>query len=248
MAFVKIKIEREVEMLGVIVNSLAVILGSLLGLVFKKGISEKINKAVMVGIGLCIIYIGIDGTLCDANPIVAVISIVAGAIIGTLLDIDKGLNNIGNKLSAKLSKDNKTSTFTEGFVTSSLLFCVGAMAIMGSITAGLTGDNTTLYTKSILDFISAIMLSSTLGIGVLFSFVPLTLYQGAIALCAGFLEPLLSDGAVNALSCVGSLLILALGLNLVGIPKIKVANYLPAVILAPFIFYLFELILKGAQL
>lgn len=235
-------------MLGVIVNAAAVILGSLLGMVFKKGISEKINKAVMVGIGLCIIYIGIEGSLCEANPIIAVISIVLGTIIGTLLNIDGALNRIGDKLSSKLNKNSKASTFTEGFVTSSLLFCVGAMAIVGSITAGLIGDNSTLYTKSILDFVSAIMLSSTLGIGVLFSFIPLAIYQGTIALCAGFLQPLLSEGAINALSLVGSLLILALGLNLVGVPKIKVANYLPAVFVAPFIYYLFELIMRGVSL
>lgn len=229
-------------MLGVIVNSVAVIIGTLLGLVFKKGISKKISNAVMIGVGLCVIYIGIDGMLCDINPIVAVVAIVLGAVIGTALDIDKALNGLGDKLSAKLSKD-KANSFTEGFVTASLLFCVGAMAITGSIAAGLTGDNSTLYTKSILDFISSVMLASTFGISVAFSAVPLFLYQGIIALCAGFLEPVLSQTAINAITCVGSLLIMGLGFNLAGITKIKVANYLPAVFLAPFISGLFELIL-----
>lgn len=229
-------------MLGVIVNSVAVIIGSLLGLLFKKGINEKLSSAVMVGVGLCTIYIGIDGMLVDTNPLVAIVSIVIGAVIGTLIDIDKALNGFGDKLSALLSKKGEDS-FTQGFVASSLLFCVGAMAIVGSITAGLTGDNTTLFTKSILDFTAAIMFSSTFGIGVVFSIIPLTLYQGLIAICAGFLDPVLTDGAINAISCTGSIIIMGLGLNITGISKFKIANYLPAIILAPFVYYLFELII-----
>ncbi len=227
-------------MLGVIVNTVAVIIGSLLGLLFKKGISARLNTAVMTGIGLCTIYIGIDGMIVDINPLIAVVSVVIGAVIGTLLDIDRRLSGLGNKLSALLSKNSDGNRFTEGFVSASLLFCVGAMAIMGSITAGLVGDNTTLYTKSILDFTSALMFSSAFGIGVIFSIIPLTVYQGAIALSAGFLEPVLSDGAIAAITCVGSVIIMGLGLNITGIAKIKVANYLPAILLAPFVFYLFE--------
>lgn len=229
-------------MLGVIVNTVAVIIGSLLGLLFKKGISEKVNAAVMVGVGLCVIYIGIDGMLSGTNPLIAVVSIVIGVIIGTVINIDRGLNRIGDKLSARISKGTNSS-FTQGFVSASLLFCVGAMAIMGSITAGLTGDNSTLYTKSILDFISSIMLSSTFGIGVIFSAIPLFIYQGAIALCSGFLEPVLTEGAIAAITCVGSIIIMGLGLNLTGISKFKIANFLPAIILSPFVYYLFEYIL-----
>ncbi len=229
-------------MLGVIVNTAAVMIGSLLGLLFKKGISEKLNTAVMVGVGLCVIYIGIDGMLCDTNPLIAVVSIVLGVVIGTVINIDKGLNTVGDKLSAKISR-GENSNFTQGFVSASLLFCVGAMAIMGSITAGLTGDNSTLYTKSILDFISSVMFSSTFGIGVIFSAIPLFIYQGAIALCSGFLEPILTENAVGAITCVGSIIIMGLGLNLTGISKFKIANFLPAIILSPFVYYLFEYIL-----
>ena len=232
---------RDDVMLGVAVNAIAVIVGSLLGLLFKKGISEKISSAVMIGVGLCVIYIGIDGMLCEVNPIVAVVSIVLGVVVGTLMNIDKALNIFGNKLSSGMSKSGNQSNFTEGFVSATLLFCVGAMAIMGSLSAGLTGDNSTLYTKSILDFISSVMLASTFGVGVAFSAIPLAIYQGAIALCAGFLEPLLSEGAVNAITCVGSIIIMGLGLNLAKIAKIKVANLLPAIIFAPFICYLFNL-------
>lgn len=229
-------------MLGVAVNSIAVIIGSLLGLLFKKGISERISSAVMVGVGLCTVFIGISGMLVDVNPLIAVVSIVLGAVIGTLIDIDKGLNAVGDKISVRISKKGG-GNFTQGFVSASLLFCVGAMAVTGSINAGISGDNSVLFTKSILDFTAAVMFSSTFGIGVIFSIVPLTLYQGAIALCAGFLEPVLSEGAVNALSCVGSIIIMGLGLNIAGVSKFKIANYLPAIILAPFIFYLFDFIM-----
>ncbi len=229
-------------MIGVLVNTAAVIIGSLLGLLFKKGISEKLNSAVMVGIGLCTMYIGIDGMIGKTNPLVAVVSMVIGAVLGTLIDIDLRISKLGNKLSSLLSKGSDGNRFTEGFVSASLLFCVGAMAIMGSISAGLTGDNTTLYTKSILDFAAAIMFGSAFGIGTVFSFIPLTVYQGAIALSAGFLESALSQGAIDAITCVGSVIIMGLGLHIAGIAKIKVANYLPAILLSPFVYYLFEYI------
>jgi uncharacterized membrane protein YqgA involved in biofilm formation len=224
-------------MLGVAVNAVAVIVGSLLGLLFKKGISEKVSSAVMVGVGLCTIYIGITG-LEEINPLVAVVSVVVGAVVGTLLDIDGAVTRLGDVLSAKFQKKGD-GRFTQGFVAASLLFCVGAMAIVGSISAGIKGDNTTLYTKSILDFTAAIMFASTFGIGVVFSAVPLTIYQGAIALGAGFLEPVLSADTVAAISCVGSIIIMGLGLNIAGVSKFKIANYLPAILLSPFVHYLF---------
>ena len=229
-------------MLGVAVNSIAVIVGSLLGLLFKKGISEKVSSSVITAVGLCTIFIGISGMLVELNPLVAVVAMVLGVVIGTIMDIDRGLNIIGDKISAKLSKKG-SRTFTQGFVSASLLFCVGAMAITGSINAGINGENSVLFTKSILDFTSSVTLSSTFGIGVIFAVIPLTLYQGGIALCAGFLEPLLSEGAINSLSCVGSIIIMGLGLNIVGVSKFKIANFLPAIIIAPFVFYLFELII-----
>ena len=229
-------------MLGVAVNSLAVVAGSLLGLLFKKGISEKISSAVMVAVGLCTMFIGISGMLVDVNALIPVVAMVLGAVIGTLIDIDKCLTKVGDKLSSKLSKKGN-GNFTQGFVSASLLFCVGAMAVTGSIEAGINGDNTVLFNKSILDFTAAIMFASTFGIGVIFSIIPLTLYQGGIALCAGFLEPVLSEGAVNALSCVGSVIIMGLGLNIAGVSKFKIANFLPAILFAPFVYYLFELIL-----
>lgn len=236
-------------MLGVAVNSLAVVAGSLIGLLLKKGISKKISDAVMVGVGLCVVFIGVGGLIFDSNieaiSLAAIVAIVVGTIIGTAVDIDKGLNRLGEAVAEKTkSKNSSGSSVAEGFVNASLLFCVGAMAIMGSLSSGLKGDHTTLYIKSILDFTSSIMLTSTFGWGVMFSAVPLTLYQGAIALGAGFLAPLLSEGATDAITCTGSIIIIGLAFNLIGITKIKVANYLPAIFLSPFLYYLFDWILS----
>ena len=235
-------------MLGVIVNSAAVVIGTLLGLVLKKGISKKISDAVMIGVGLCVVFIAVGGLIVNENAevvsLAAIVSIVLGAIIGTAIDIDKGLNKLGDIVAQKMkSKSGANSSVAEGFVNASLLFCVGAMAIMGSISAGLEGNNTTLYIKSILDFTSSIMFASTFGIGVIFSIIPLTIYQGGIALCSGFLAPLLSVGATDAITCTGSIILVGLSLNLIGVTKIKVANYLPAIFLSPFLYYLFEYIL-----
>lgn len=228
-------------MLGVLVNVCTVIIGSTVGMIFKKSISKKYSDAVMTGIGLCVILIGIQGMLKGENVLVTIISMVVGALIGTAVDIDGKLNGAGDFLSKKIKKNegDKTSV-AEGFVTASLVFCIGAMTIIGSLEAGLKGDNTTLFTKSILDLCSSMMLSASLGIGVIFSAIFVFVFQGGIVLLAGFLEPLLSDSAVAEITCVGSLMILALGLNLTGISKFKVANYFPALILAPLVCYLFK--------
>lgn len=228
-------------MIGVLVNVATVIIGSVIGLVFKKGISKKYTDAVMIGIGLCTIMIGVQGMLKGENQLVTIISMVIGAIIGTAIDIDGKLNGAGDFLYKKLKKsdDDKVSV-AEGFVTASLLFCVGAMTIIGSLESGLKNDHTTIFTKSILDLFSSCMLSASLGIGVIFAAIFVFVFQGGIVLAAGLLEPLLSDSAIAEITAVGSLMILALGLNLTGITKFKVANYFPALILAPFVCYLFE--------
>ncbi len=224
-------------MVGVIVNVAAVLLGSLLGLLFKKGIPERLSKAVMLGLGLCVIYIGISGALEGENALIAIISMVLGAIFGTLLKLDDRLGRLGAGLSSRLNKSG--SSFAEGFVTASLLFCVGSMSVVGSLDAGIRGDYQLLFTKSLLDFISAIMLTASLGLGVMFSAAFVLVYQGGIVLLAQLLAPLLSQGAIQEMTCVGSLLIVALGLNLTGATKIKVADYLPAVLLAPGVYWLY---------
>jgi uncharacterized membrane protein YqgA involved in biofilm formation len=220
-------------MLGVIVNTVAVLLGSVLGTVFKKGIPKKVTDAIMIGIGLCVIYIGISGALKGKNTLVLILSMIFGAAIGTLIDIDNKMNRLGAWVEKKFSK-NGTVSIAQGFVTGSLLFCVGSMTVIGSLNAGLQHDNQMLYTKSLLDFISSTMLAATLGIGVAFSAVIVLLFQGGMVLLAQLLQNFLSDSAVAEMTCAGSVIIIALGLNLIGISKFKVANYMPAILLAPF--------------
>lgn len=232
-------------MIGVAVNVATVICGSLIGLIFKKGISKKYSDAVMVGIGLCTMLIGVQGMLKGENVLVTIFSMVIGAIIGTAVDLDGKLNGAGDFLSGKLKKGNGDKvSIAEGFVTASLLFCVGAMTIVGSLNSGLKGDHTMIFTKSVLDFFSSMMLSASLGMGVIFAAIFVLIFQGGIVMLAGFLEPLLSDAAIAEVTCVGSLMILALGFNLTNISKFKVANYLPALFLAPLVFYLFDFLAK----
>ena len=232
-------------MLGVLVNVATVLLGSTIGLVFKKGISKKYSDAVMIGIGLCTVLIGISGMLKGQNVLVAIISMVFGALVGTALDIDGKLNSVGELMQKKMKKrDDGKVSIAEGFVTASLLFCVGAMTIIGSLEAGLKGDNTTLFTKSILDLFSSMMLSASLGIGVMCAALFVFVFQGGLVLLSGLLDSVLSESAIAEITCVGSLMIFALGLNLMGITKVKVANYFPALIFAPIVCVLFAFLGK----
>lgn len=220
-------------MFAVIINTITVLIGSTVGLLFKKGIPKRLTDAVMLGIGLCTLYIGISGTLKGENTIVLILSMVLGAIIGTALDIDGAINRLGNWIEHRFSRQGEKVSIAQGFVTACLLFCVGAMTIVGSLNAGLTGDYEMLLTKSVLDLISSSMLAVSLGIGVMFAAAFVFVFQGALVLMAGFLQPLLTTAAINEIICVGSLLIVGLGLNLIGITRIKVADYLPAILIAP---------------
>lgn len=221
------------RMIAVIINALAVVIGSTFGLLFKKGIPEKLNKALMAAVGLCVLYIGISGTLEGQNTLVLICSMVCGTLIGTLLDIDAALTRLGDAISAKFSSKGGTVSITEGFVTATLLFCVGAMAIVGSLDSGLRGEHETLLTKSLLDMISSCMLSVTLGIGVMLSGVSIFIYQGAIVLLAQLIAPLLTESIIAELTCCGSVMIAALSLNMLGITKFKIANFLPALVFVP---------------
>lgn len=226
-------------MIGVLVNTFTVIIGSLIGLFFKKGIPKKISDAIMLGIGLCTIYIGISGMLEGKHTLIIIISMVLGAIVGTSLELDDKIGGLGNFISKHFQKNSFVQgSITEGFVTASLLFCIGAMTIVGSLNAGLTGDNEMLFTKSVLDFISSIMLSVSLGIGVLISALFVFIFQGGIVLLSTFLQPILSEGVISEITCVGSILILALGFNIIGITKIKVVNYLPSLLFIPFLYWI----------
>lgn len=213
---------------GTIVNTAAIIAGSIVGLLLKKGIPEKMKDTLMNGLALCVLLIGISGSMKANNILLVIVSIVIGAIIGELIDIDNLLKLLGDKIEGRFR--SRSSGIAEGFVTSSLLFCVGAMAIVGSLESGLTGDNKTLYAKSMLDGISSIVFSSSLGIGVMISSVTVFIYQGTIALCATLLKTLLVQSVINDMTAVGSLLIIGLSLNMLKVTKIKVANLLPAVL------------------
>lgn len=226
-------------MFGVLVNAVAVAIGGVAGVVFKKAIPRRIADGIMVALALCVVYLGVSGSLSGENPLIVIGAMVLGAIIGTGLDLDGKLIRFGDKLQAKFAKEGEKVSIAEGFVTASLLYCVGAMAVVGSLNAGLMGDNEMLYTKSVLDGVSAVMLGSGLGIGVVWSAGAVLLYQGIIALAAGVLAPLLTDSAIAEMTCAGSLLILGLGLNMLGITKIKVADYLPAVFIAPILAMIF---------
>ena len=223
-------------MLGVFVNVITVLVGSLIGLLFKKGIPERVSKAAMIGLGACTLYIGISGSLCGENVLILIGSVVLGAICGTLLDIDGAINRLAQKVENKFKKEGNKVSVAEGLVTSTLLFCVGSMTVTGSIQAGLTGDNTVLITKATLDLVSSMMLASSLGIGVLLSAGTVLVIQGGLVLLAGLISPFMSAGAINEMTCAGSLLIVMIGTNLMGSTKIKVADYLPAILFAPSIY------------
>ena len=223
------------SMLGVFVNVIAVVVGSLVGLLLKKGIPERVSKAVMIGLGVCTLYIGVSGSLCGENVLIAIGAVVLGAILGTLLNIDGAINRLAEKVESKFKKEGKKASVAEGLVTSTLLFCVGSMTVTGSLQAGLTGDHSVLITKATLDLVSSMMLASSLGIGVLLSAGSVLVIQGGLVLLAGVIAPFMNPGAINEMSCVGSLLIIMIGTNLMGITKLKVADYLPAILFAPLI-------------
>ena len=226
-------------MLGTIVNSIAVIVGCLVGLVVKGRLNEKISITVMQGLALCTLYIGISGALKGENTLIMILSVAIGALIGEIIDIDKRLNNLGEYLESKFnSKKESNVSIAEGFVSASLLFCVGAMAIVGSLESGLSGNHNTLFTKSILDGISSIIFTSSLGIGVIFSSVAVFIYQGGITLGAGLLSGILNDMVIANMSAVGGLLIAGLAFNMLGVTKMRIANLLPAIFL-PIIFQIF---------
>lgn len=226
-------------MIGVIVNTAAVLIGGGIGLLFKKGIPNRIIDSVMKIMGAVVLSMGIRGIFKGENSLVLLVSIVLGTIVGELIDIDTRITKLGERIETKVGTG--ASGFTQGFVTSTLLFCVGAMAIVGSIQAGTTGDNSTLFAKSVLDGVSVVMLAATLGVGVLASAACVLILEGGIALLVGFLAPVLTSVMIAEMTCVGSLMIIVLGLNIMDITDYKVANCLPALVFTPFITELFSM-------
>ena len=203
---------------GAVVNFFTVIAGTLIGMLFKKGIPERVKATLMNGMALCVLYIGITGLFEDGTNILIIIaSFAIGAVVGELADFDGIVNRLGTGLEKSLGKGD--TKIADGFVTATLLFCVGAMTVVGSIDSGISGDNSTLYSKSIIDGVSSVALTSSLGIGVMLSAIPVLVIEGGLTLLASVVSPILTEAAVAHMSVIGSLLIIAIAFNL--LPKLK---------------------------
>lgn len=233
-----------IGLLGTIVNTLTVLFGSSLGFLMKKGIPERFSDIIFKGLALVTIFIGVSGSLVGENTLLAVIAMVLGAFIGELINIDKHINVLAKRLENKFDKNNSNSTFSQGFTSACLLFCVGAMTIVGCLQAGLKGDNTVLFTKSTMDFVSSFIFASTMGLGVVFSSIFVFVYQGLLTLLAGVLSPVLTTSVINEMSCVGYIIIIGLGLNMLDLTKLKIMNYVPAIFLPILLCPLYDWIYK----
>ena len=229
------------SMTGTIVNALAIVAGGAVGLLFQRGIPERVSKTVMIGLGLCVLYIGISGAFACQSILIVIVAMTLGAAAGALLNIDGAIHCLGTWVEAHVHRHEGGPSLAEGFVTASLLCCVGAMAVNGSLDTGIRGDNSILLTKSMIDLVFCAMLATTLGAGVMLAGAAVFVVEGALTLLAGAIAPLLSEAAVADLTCAGSLLVAAIGLNQTGATKIKVADYLPALLFVPLIRWLVSL-------
>lgn len=218
---------------------ITVLIGGTLGCVLGRFIPKSSGELVQKGLGLCVLFIGIDGAMTGASILPVIFSIALGALVGEGLKLEQHLEHLGDKLQEKMK--GKGGRISEAFVTASLLFCVGAMSVVGSIESGL-GNPTTIYTKALLDGFMAMVFASQLGIGVLFSCFVILIYQGAFELLAGFVAPYMTDPLTALISCVGNILIVGIGVNLVLGKKVSVMNLVPAIFISVPMYYLFELI------
>ena len=226
-------------MKGTLVNAAGIVCGSIAGLLLKKNVPEKYQQTVMHGLALSIGLIGLQMAFKTQNILIVILSMVIGGLIGEFIDIDRRLNRVGEWLTKNMG--SKYGSVGEGFITGSLVFCVGAMAIVGSIQDGLTGDASTLYAKAMLDTISSVVFASGMGIGVALSGVSVLLYQGMLTLLASSLSSFISEDMIREISAVGGLLIIGISLLILQIKTIKVANLLPAVPVAAIIVLLWPI-------
>ena len=219
-------------LLGTIVNAALIVIGSIIGR-FLPSIPEKIKETVMSGIGLAVVAMGLQMAFKSEQYLIVILSIVIGAVIGEWIDLEKYLNDLGNWIESKMKQKEGTS-ISQGFVTATLIFCVGSMAILGALDSGIRHNHNLLITKGILDGFTSIVLTSTLGIGVLFSAVPIILYQGLIALLATQIDVWVPKGLMDMfiaeMTATGGLMIVSIGLNVLGITKIRSANLLPGIL------------------
>ena len=216
-------------MFGTIINATAIVICSIIGLLLKEALPPRLCETITQGLGLGVVIIGTTMALKTENITLMLVSLLLGAIVGELIDIEKQLKRIGDALESRLK--NSSNNVSLGFVSASLLFCTGSMAIMGALENGITGTYSILLSKSLLDGIFAMILSSTMGIGVLLSAIPVFLYQGSIALLATSIKPFLSTAMITEMNAVGGILIMAIGINMLKIKEFKVGNLLPAIIM-----------------
>ena len=228
--------------MGVIINVIAIVIGTMIGLFLKRGMSEKMSSHIMQGLALITFIIGLKGALVDQDMILLIVSISLGEYLGEMMQLEENIRKFAEWVQDKLSKEGAQNQLAEGFVSAVLIFCVGAMAVMGSLEAGLRNNHGILITKALIDGFASIILTTTKGAGVMLSALAILLYEGGIMILAQFVAPYLSESIVYAMSAVGSLLLVALGLNLLELTKIKVMNFLPAMFLPIVLIPLFSLI------
>ncbi|GAB4116024.1 MAG: DUF554 domain-containing protein [Candidatus Caldatribacteriota bacterium] len=217
---------------GTLVNVSAIGLGCLIGIILKNRFSEKIRKVTMQCLGLASLLIGMQMALKTENVLIVIFSLVIGGVIGEILCLEDRLERLGERIKSRLKNTNSTDRFVEGFVTASLLYCIGAMAIMGALEEGLNGNSDILYAKSLLDGVSSIAFSAAMGLGVLFSALPVLVYQGGITILAQFIKDFLSPAVIREMTASGGILILAISMGLLEIKRIKTGNLLPAILVA----------------
>lgn len=220
-------------MIATFINAGLVLLGSVIGLLFKNKISNRFSSVITQALALCVLGIGISNVLKSSDTLCVIICLVLGTLIGEALKIEDRLDAAGELLRRKLIKEDSTSRFTEGFVTATLLYCIGAMAITGSIEAGLNHNYSIIVSKGVIDGVTSITFAAAMGVGVAFSIIPLIIYQGAITLLASVVGPYLSDVVIAAMTATGGTLIIGLAINMLNIPnvRIRVGNMLPAIFL-----------------
>ncbi len=222
---------------GTLVNIFAIILGSTIGIIIHSRLPQRISRIVFQGIGLFTLFLGIQMALKSTNLLIMIFSIVIGSILGEIIGIDKFLNRFGEFLKQKLESSNEK--FAEGMVTAFLLFCMGSMTILGAIEEGLGGPPNLLLAKSVLDGFASIALAASLGIGVIFSVIPLLIYQGGLTLFADWLQDFASEVLINEISAVGGLLLIGLGINILEIKALNILNMLPSLVIVMVLVYFF---------
>ncbi|WP_124057517.1 DUF554 domain-containing protein [Vaginisenegalia massiliensis] len=214
--------------MGAVVNAITVAVAACLGLLLKKGIPLKLHERLMQGLALCVMALGIEGAIQGDKPLVMILSMVLGAIVGEMLDIDHFIVTSAARLEQRFSQIPGFENIGQGLIASSMFLCIGSLTILGSLQSGLTGDNTTLYTKTVIDGIITVLFASSLGAGVVLSAIPVLVIEGSLIILAGYMAPYLTDQVIAEMICVGSILLIGLSLNMLKITELKILNFTPA--------------------